>query len=919
MSLEFMARTPASPSAPAGASPSPAGQTELAILQAVVRAAAAFLRSTDLKQSLHALLSGIGTATQASRAYAFENDLPLAGARDTATMCAEWTAAGIEPQIDTAAAQHVALHSTGFRPWYDTFSRGAPFAAVVSDLPDGIRERLEALGILSIAAAPIIVDDQFWGFMGVDNCVTARPWSEFEVEALAAAALVVGSAISRRRTEEELRAATVQAQLAADIGEVVTREGDTVQQMLERCSAAIVKRLHPDLVRIWMMSENLECLHACRAAGVATIQRTDSDDMPLVSAELSRIATSNGVVTWRDGLPELWPGSEDVYLRVGLRAGVGFPLVTNGRVAGVVVLLGREFPATAMIEALGSVTDEIALAIERHHAHSAMTRAELRYRRLVEATVEGIVIHDGTRVVDANPSFAAMLGYSLDEIIGLHPFGFIPPEYHDLVRANILTDYQKPYEVEGIHRDGTRFPVELKGSDFVDDGRKLRVAAVRDITDRKAAQSAAERLREEQDARELAERTRAHAQFLADASRILASSLDTSTTLKQLALLATPALADYCVISTIDSGVIERVAVVHTDPEREQILRESVSMWPDVFPQEHPIYAALSNNRHFLAADVTEETLAEIAVTPEHLGYLRLLGARSLLAVPISAAGAIMGSMILSFTRPDRRYGADDLALAQEFAHRAALALQSARSYHVAQAALRSRDEMLAVVAHDLRNPLNTIVMGSDMALEMAAQDSTGSVGVRQFQIIRRTAQHMNRLIQDLLDASRLDSGTLALEKVTLKPADLLREANEMLAPLAAQSRIAFQTEPAEDLPTICADRGRLLQVLSNLVGNALKFTPEGGEIRVTAVTGDDVTAPERHITFTVRDTGCGIPADQLPHIFARGWQARRGDRRGIGLGLAIASGIVQAHGGSIWVESVVGDGSRFMFTVPAA
>jgi signal transduction histidine kinase len=287
--------------------------------------------------------------------------------------------------------------------------------------------------------------------------------------------------------------------------------------------------------------------------------------------------------------------------------------------------------------------------------------------------------------------------------------------------------------------------------------------------------------------------------------------------------------------------------------------------------------------------------------------------------VPISAAGTIMGSMILSVTRPDRRYGADDLALAEEFAHRAALALQSARSYHLAQAALRSRDEMLAVVAHDLRNPLNTIVMGSDLALEMAPQDSTGRVGIRQFEIIRRTAQHMNRLIQDLLDASRLDSGTLALEKATLKPADLLREANEMLAPLAAQSRIAFQTEPAEDLPTICADRGRLLQVLSNLVGNALKFTPEGGVISVTAVTGDDVTAAERHITFTVRDTGCGIPADQLPHIFARGWQARRGDRRGIGLGLAIASGIVQAHGGSIWVESVVGDGSRFMFTVPAA
>jgi signal transduction histidine kinase len=226
---------------------------------------------------------------------------------------------------------------------------------------------------------------------------------------------------------------------------------------------------------------------------------------------------------------------------------------------------------------------------------------------------------------------------------------------------------------------------------------------------------------------------------------------------------------------------------------------------------------------------------------------------------------------------------------------------------------------MLAVVAHDLRNPLNTIVMGSELALEMAAQEPAGSAGVRQFEIIRRTARHMNRLIQDLLDASRLDSGNLELEKAALQPADLLREASDMLAPLAAQSRIAFRTQSAADLPTMCADRGRLLQVLSNLVGNALKFTPEGGVITVAAQPGDDVAAASLHITFSVQDTGCGIPADQLPHIFARGWQARRGDRRGIGLGLAIASGIVQAHGGRIWAESVVGEGSRFIFTVPAA
>jgi signal transduction histidine kinase len=357
---------------------------------------------------------------------------------------------------------------------------------------------------------------------------------------------------------------------------------------------------------------------------------------------------------------------------------------------------------------------------------------------------------------------------------------------------------------------------------------------------------------------------------------------------------------------------------VHGDPEGERILRDSVSMWPEVFPPDHPIYAALMSNRHFMVEEMTEEAMAAIAVNAGHLHNLRLMGARSLMALPISLGGTVMGAMILSLTR-DQCYGGEDLALAQEFAHRAALALQSARSYHMAQSASRARDEMLAVVAHDLRNPLNTIIMGSELVLETAGDQAADAPGRRQLQIVLRSAEHMQRLIQDLLDASRLDSGSLALEMVTLRPADLLREASEMLAPLASHAGIEFQTESQPDLPVICADRGRLLQVLSNLVGNAFKFTPKGGSVRVSVVAFEDVDSATRDVTFSVRDTGSGIPADQLPHVFARGWQARRGDRRGIGLGLAIASGIVEAHGGRIRAESVVGQGSCFSFTVPAA
>lgn len=906
------------PSLPSGAD---AGSSELAILQAVVAAAGAFLHSAEVTSGLPDLLARIGTATNASRVYVFENDPHEPGRPTAATQRAEWTAPGVAANIGTPAVTGVSLDDDGFE-WFDAFAHGAPFVAVVDDLPPAPRARLHAVGVLSIAAAPVFVDDEFWGFIGVDNCVTARVWSTVEVNALAAAAIVVGAAIRRKRVEEALRAATIQAQLAADIGEVVTRAGDTLQEMLDRCSAAIVHRLQPDLIRIWMMSESLDCLLACTAAGARSIQQLDSSDLTLVSDALLEIAASRAPTHWRDGVPALWPGSDAELAETGITSGVGFPLITKGRVAGVMVLLGRDFPSATMIDAAASITDEIALAIEQHHAQGAMTRAETRYRRLVEATVEGIVIHDGTHVIDSNPSFAAMTGYTYEEIIGRHPLSFIPTEYHPFVLEQLKLNRTEPYEAEGVTKDGRRFPVELKGSDYTDQGRTLRVATIRDITDRKAVQRTNEKLLEEQQARAVAERTRAQAQFLAEASRVLASSLDTTTTLTQLAHLAIPTLADYCIVSTIQDQVARRVAIVHSDPEMEPILRAAVAAWPEVFPDDHPMYSALREGRTFLAQEMNDEVITSITVTDQHREYLRRLAPRSLMAVPISNGGVVLGSIIFSSTGPDRRYGAEDLALAEEFAQRAALALHTAQSYHEAQAASRARDEMLAVVAHDLRNPLNTIFMGSELVIDLlqqnAAPGAQDDMQVRQLQIIRRSAEHMNRLIQDLLDASRIDSGTLSLEKSAMDTSDLLREAAEMLEPLATHEKIAFEVSCGPGLPLLDADKARLLQVLSNLVGNALKFTPKGGRITVSAVIESEAESRVVFTRFSVEDTGAGIPAEQLPHIFARGWQARRGDRRGIGVGLAIASGIVEAHGGRIWVNSTPGKGSTFLFTIPS-
>jgi two-component system, sensor histidine kinase and response regulator len=224
-----------------------------------------------------------------------------------------------------------------------------------------------------------------------------------------------------------------------------------------------------------------------------------------------------------------------------------------------------------------------------------------------------------------------------------------------------------------------------------------------------------------------------------------------------------------------------------------------------------------------------------------------------------------------------------------------------------AEAATRVRDEVLATVSHDLKNPLGTIFTSSTLLLDM---EMSPDAVRRQLEIIRRTAQRMDRLIQDLLDVSRLEAGHFSLELQPEAAASLVAEAHELLASMAQTKNISVTTHVSDDDVLVNADRNRVLQVFSNLIGNAVKFTEDGGRITLSAgVDGD-------YMRFSVIDTGTGIPAEDLPRIFDRFWHGSEGG--GSGLGLAIARGIVEAHGGRIEASSTAA-GSTFTFTLPVA
>jgi signal transduction histidine kinase len=280
-------------------------------------------------------------------------------------------------------------------------------------------------------------------------------------------------------------------------------------------------------------------------------------------------------------------------------------------------------------------------------------------------------------------------------------------------------------------------------------------------------------------------------------------------------------------------------------------------------------------------------------------------------SLPLRARDRVFGVLTLIATDPARAWAEDDLDLARNVAERVAIAIDNAILYRDSRRASQARDEILGVVSHDLRNPLSAIAMCARVLAEHAPDDAAERAELARG--ILDASALMHRLIQDLLDVATIESGHLRVDREDADAAAVARQAVSMVAEPAAERGILLETNVPEQVP--CSlDALRIEQVLANLLGNAVKFTDRGGRVTL------DVSAVAGGCRFVVSDTGIGIPADALPHIFDRYWHSRRAGRKaGSGLGLAIAKGIVDAHGGAFEVSSTVGVGTRITFHVPHA
>ena len=442
---------------------------------------------------------------------------------------------------------------------------------------------------------------------------------------------------------------------------------------------------------------------------------------------------------------------------------------------------------------------------------------------------------------------------------------------------------------------------------------------------------------------DITERKRAEdaQRFLAEASGLLASSLDYETTLASVAKLAVPNLADWCVVHIVgDNDRLRQLAVVHTDPAKEEAARTLQKRYPIDPDAVIGVPNVLRTGRAEFYPLVNQDALALAARNEEVAKVLRNLDLKSCMIVPLVARNRTLGAITLATAESNRLYDANDLTLAEDLAHRIALAVDNARLYREAQDAItaredalrirdellrsehlareeaesanRSKDEFLATVSHELRTPLNAILGWAHM---LRANHLDPTTQARALETIERNAKAQAQLIEDILDVSRIVTGKLRLDVRPVELAPVIEAAIDSVRPAADAKGIRIETVLDPRAGPISGDANRLQQIVWNLVSNAVKFTGKGGLVKV------QLARIGSYIEIVVSDTGQGISADFLPYVFDRFWQADATSTRrhgGLGLGLAIVRHLVEMHGGTVAAQSPAeGMGATFIVKLP--
>ena len=517
-------------------------------------------------------------------------------------------------------------------------------------------------------------------------------------------------------------------------------------------------------------------------------------------------------------------------------------------------------------------------------------QADAKFRGLLESAPDAIVtVNREGRIALVNTQAERLFGYDRSDMLGQQVEILLPeraraahvrhrPRY---LRAPTIRAMAGALELVARRKDGSEFPVEISLSPLQSEDGILTTSVIRDITERKQAQDAQT--------------------FLTEASTLLAGSLDYETTLASVAQLAVPSLADGCVVEVLkedgSAQTLSAVAVVEpADTHLDGVLG-------DLSEQ------VLRSGKSYVCSEETADT--------EQLHHLKGAGIAAVMVVPLVASGSPLGVISFVATRSRGNYGMQSLSLAEELAHRCALAMENARLYREAQHAIRLRDDFFSVASHELKTPVTALMAYTQFMLRRAERQRglTDKQIADALEEVHWQSDRLGRLVAQLLDTSRLDAGKLELDPEVTDLTALVREAVYTARSASPRHTISVLAQPGI---RAMIDPLRFEQVITNLLDNAIKYSPDGGpiEVRLSCSESNDVS-------LTVTDHGIGIPAEHRSHVFDRFYQAHAGQHfagvAGMGLGLYISRRIVEMHGGSIQIDAPEAGGACVSILLPAA
>ena len=561
-----------------------------------------------------------------------------------------------------------------------------------------------------------------------------------------------------------------------------------------------------------------------------------------------------------------------------------------------------------------------ALADQRNE----LAVSEQRFRSSIENMLDGFgifsAIYEAEHIVDfridyLNGAALRLIGLAAPQLIGTTVCGLWPQVCADTMYEQVVrvVETGEPYictNYRFTRPDGSHSFYDLQIMQY-----SSGISATwRNVTAReKAEQERQEMLDQERDMRRALEWAQERFILLLEASSLLTFTEDYQQPLQQLAHLAVSTFCDVCVVDLLNEHHFERVAVSHIDPSREHLLYDLVRRVTRERSLKNPLWRVIETGEPLFIPDVSESYITRVTDNDEHAEIIQKIGRhRSMMVIPLAVREKPFGLMTFSRFMRAEAFNSLDFELAQELAHRTAIAIDNANLYQAARKAIEVRDTFLSIASHELKNPLTVLRGQATLMLRRAERHNLGERDKRSLEAIHDQVIRMEQMIDTLLNVSYLQSGTLTIIQEEFDLAAMVQQVVNTFNPTLKMHQVEYE-RPDEPV-RIVGDALRLEQVIMNLLNNAVKYSPESDRVLIKLFTDED------HACVEVTDWGIGIPAEAIPHLFEREYRVvneRTNNIKGMGIGLYVVNELVRLHKGSIQVVSSESAGSTFTVILP--